>query len=80
MSKKLSIIFASLCFAGFCLSVIASFTVESQAVTPEEGIVRFLRDGFDFDISVWWFFAFGFLLCTAFWIWRLLRLRHESYA
>jgi len=80
MSRKLHIVLASMCFTGFCVSLIPLFMEEERTFTPEEALVRFLQHGFEFHISVWWFFAFGFLLCTAFWVWRLLRLRHDLYA
>ncbi len=71
MSRKLHILLASLSFIGFATSLLPLFIESSRTYTSEQSLAEFLQHGFEFQISVWLLFAFGFLLCTAFWIRRL---------
>ena len=75
MSKRIHILFVCLCFIGFVASVIQLLIGDSQTFTGEQALVRFWSHGFEFHISDRLFFAFAFLLGTAFWIWRLRRSR-----
>jgi hypothetical protein len=77
MTHKFQVFMTGLCFAGFVTSLIACLVEDSRTYTREEALVRFLQYDFEFRISIWLVFACRFLLCTAFWIWKLLRWRHE---
>jgi hypothetical protein len=80
MSKRIHILFVCLCFIGFVVSFLQLLAGDSRTLTAEQALVEFMSHGFEFHISSWFFFTFAFLLGTAFWTWRLRRLRHEPYA
>ena len=77
MTRKLHILLASLCSTGFVISLLSLLMQDSRTYTSEQALLDFLQYGFEFHVSVWLLFAFGFLLCTAFWVRRLLRWRHD---
>ena len=79
MSKRIHTLFACLCFSGFGISFLQLLTGDSRTFTAEQAFVEFLSHGFEFHISVWFFFTLAFLIGTAFWIWRLRRSR-QPYA
>jgi len=80
MSRRIHILLAFLCLTGFGVSFVQLLTADSETFTAEQALVLFLQHGIEFQNSVWVFFTIGFLLCTAFWVWRLFTSRYEPYA
>jgi len=78
MTRFINILFSCLCVSGFLISVWAWSTENSQTYTSDEALVRFLQHGFDFQISIWFLLAAGFMLCSVFWIGRLFLMRRGA--
>ena len=79
-SRYILTLLICLCVMSFGASMFMWFTEDSRTYTDSEAFYTFLHDPFDFQVSPWFCFASGFMLCTAILFWRLLRLRHEPYA